>query len=217
MRTKKASCKLVLPAVFGLVSFIGTPPPASAAILFQDNFNTEGASSALNFNAFHNWTVDNGTVDLIRSGDFGINCAGGSGLCVDMDGSTGNAGRMVSIATFNLVAGNFYTFSLDYSGSQRSGTDAFIFGFLEGGVSIASSAVSDIPFGEPFGPANLFSFLGNHTVNLYIEGVGGDNVGAIIDNVRLDGPDENGSVPEPATLALMGLGLAGLATFRRRK
>jgi hypothetical protein len=90
------------------------------------------------------------------------------------------------------------------------------FGLLEGGVPIAS-AISDISFGQPFGPTWLFSFFGNHTVNLYIEGVGGDNVGVIIDNVQLEGPDQNGSVPEPATLALLGLGLAGLATFRRRK
>ncbi len=40
--------------------------------------------------------------------------------------------------------------------------------------------------------------------------VGGDNQ-ILIDNVQI------GSVPEPGTLALIGLGLSGLAAARRRK
>jgi hypothetical protein len=210
--------KVILPALFGLASFIGTHQ-ASASILFQDTFNAEGAASVLNFNAFDNWTVDNGTVDLILNGNFGISCAGGTGLCVDMDGSTADAGRMVSIATFNLLAGESYTFSLDFSGNQRGGAaDAITIGFLEGASVLASAGFSGIPSNQAFGPLSfVFSSFSDHTVNLFIEGAGGDNVGIIIDNVQLEGPGRNGSVPEPATLALLGLGLAGIAAFRRRK
>jgi hypothetical protein len=50
---------------------------------------------------------------------------------------------------------------------------------------------------------------------LFFEGVGGDNVGAILDNVVLR--ENRAAVPEPATLALLGLGLAGLAATRRRQ
>ncbi len=68
---------------------------AQAGVLFQDNFDAEGTSgsSQLNYNAFDNWTVEDGTVDLIADpNQWGIDCVGGTGKCVDLDGSTRNAG-----------------------------------------------------------------------------------------------------------------------------
>jgi len=69
---------------------------------------------------------------------------------------------------------------------------------------------------------NQFPFLS-------LEHAGGDNVGVILDRVRCTVPDRNtltcangndngnGSVSEPGTIALIGLGLAGLGFVRRKK
>ena len=44
---------------------------ASAAPLFSDNFNAQnGGVGTLNFSGFTNWTVSNGSVDLIGNGFF---------------------------------------------------------------------------------------------------------------------------------------------------
>lgn len=71
--------------------------PASAAVVFSSSFDAEnGCNSALNYAGWSGWTVSNGSVDLVRSGNFGITCRGGSGSCVDLDGSTGDAGRFAT-------------------------------------------------------------------------------------------------------------------------
>lgn len=88
-------------AVVGLT----TLPTQAATILFQDDFDTDNATSVPNFNAFNNWTVSSGTVDYVRSGDFGISCVGGAGGCVDLDGSTADGGRMTSVESLTLLAG----------------------------------------------------------------------------------------------------------------
>jgi hypothetical protein len=213
MGGQKLRCMMLAAAAFAASVWIQAP--AHAAVIFSDNFDTDSAVTALNFNAFNNWTVVNHpteTVDYIRSGGFGISCVGGTGGCVDLDGSTGNAGRMVSNTIFDFEAGVIYTLSAQVSGNQRGGAaDVFEMGIEGFGSTIVSGILSSDPFtthtimftsAVPFS-GRLFMQDGNP---------GGDNIGPILDNVVLS---DNRTVPEPGTLALLALGLAVLAARRR--
>lgn len=191
--------------------------PAQAAIIFSDNFDADNATSALNFNALLNWTVEDGTIDYIRSGGFGISCVGGTGGCLDMDGSTANAGRILSTQVFTLDPGVTYTLSLDVSGNQRGGaSDAFSFGFWDG-APFSSVSISAISPAQSFTTyAFALTVTSTETVRLFVEGAGGDNIGVILDNVVFS-DDQAAQAPEPASLLLMGVALMGAARVRRRR
>lgn len=195
-------------------------PLAQASVLFSDDFNADAATSALNFTGLLNWTVSDGTIDYIRSGGFGITCAGGSGGCLDMDGSRGDAGRITSTQAFTLASGFDYVLNVALSGNQRGGaTDSVKIGM----VNLVTGAEYFMLAG-PLAPADPFtastlsftSAIGAGSWHIFVEGVGGDNVGAILDNVALRDSPVRTSVPEPATLLLAGLALGGIAAARRR-
>jgi len=80
---------------------------AQAAILMSDDFDSI-TTSQLNV-APTGWTATNGTVDSLVHGSYGLPCLGGSGGCVDLDGSTGNAADFSFNTTFNLSPGVTYT------------------------------------------------------------------------------------------------------------
>lgn len=199
---------------------LSAPPTHASVILFSDNFDGDGSTSVLNFIGFTNWTVvgGTGTVDYIRSGGFGISCVGSGGGCVDSDGSTGNSGRMVTNGTFNLVVGETYRLFVDVSGSQRGGRDELSFGLVGvGSVSTSMALDSSDPFTtESLGYAPGSGFAGSYQI--FIEGSSNDNVGPIIDNVRLEclTCGNNTQVPEPGALALLGIGATGAFALRRR-
>ncbi len=181
--------------------------PARAAVIFLDTFDTEnGGAGVINYTSFANWTVTDGSVDLIGNGFFDFQP--GNGLYIDMDGSTGDAGLM-SVDPIPVAAGS-YLLEFDIAGSWRTpGTEGVLFEIFGTSVTYVTGSVTafspDIPFTHialPFvvgAPDGLrFSF----------EGVGGDNIGLLLDNVQLT------SVPEPGVMVLLATGLA--AAWRRR-
>ena len=103
--------------LFSAALIVATCVSANASVLFSDNFDSEvpddlvNLGSDTNYNSFTNWTVSDGSVDLVGQGDWGLQCAGGVGKCVDLDGSTNDAGILSSNA-FDLLVGD-YVLSFD--------------------------------------------------------------------------------------------------------
>jgi hypothetical protein len=188
---------------------------ASATIVFEDNFDSYTAGgSILNWDGGSNWNVNDGTVDLVRDvNPWGIDCLGDAGYCVDLDGSSGNAGEFTSLNLGPLSAGE-YNFSFWMSGNQRSGGDWVISAVTgDQGFPLFIPMNITLDAGDDWAEYTVSFTLAAITnpVNIFFENQGGDNVGAMLDDVML------ARVPEPATLALFGLGLLGLGAVARKK
>jgi hypothetical protein len=228
-------------ALFALAAAIASP--ASATIVLSDNFDAEnGGATALNYTGFANWTVPPflgpaSAVDIVNGANnpYGISC---SGICVDLDGSTGTGGLIATRNFYSFSAGDRVTLSVDISGNQRGGVESYILGALfAGAYDIFDLTITDpfgsfnfgpaagpggsilvgdqIPFDRPFGRYSLsFRALAGGAVSSGIGTDSMDNIGPLIDNVVLDIT----AVPEPASWAMMiaGFVLTGGA-MRRRK
>lgn len=174
---------------------------AHANLLFEDTFNAE--TRALN-SSLSNWTVSNGSIDVIGTGYFDF--YPGNGNYLDLDGSTRNAGRITTVTSFALNPGVTYLLSFDLGGSKRGDSNSVnvALGNFSETFTLASSA----------GWQNVtrsISVLGDMSSRLSFDHAGGDNMGLILDNVSVT------AVPEPETYALMlaGLGLMGFMVRRR--
>lgn len=191
--------KTLLIATLAMVS-----AASQAATIFSDNF--EGSATGSNLPPA-GWSVvpGTGTVDTVGPGYWVQLCVGGRGTCVDLDGSTGNAG--VLSQSFSLLAGVQYTASFELAGSQRpdrSDTVDVSFGTANSSYTLA--------WADAFSAHQLvFNPLVSGTYSLSFSNVGGDNVGALLDNVSVT------AVPEPETYAMLLAGLGLLGAVKRRK
>ncbi len=217
--------------------------PANAAVVFSDSFDGEnGGASQLNYAGYANWSVLNGSTDLIRSGNFGITCRGAVGSCVDLDGSTSNGGDLRTVSSFGFAAGDFVEISFWISGNQRGGaSDQFraavdfasnsdaLGAQLGGAWSMGPVDLINVPVfqgtsaaiapGAAFAEYKMSFSAGNAgSFKLTIGDLGANNVGVILDDVSISITPRVPAVPEPASWALMiaGFGLVGFAARRRK-
>ena len=152
----------------------GTSP-----ILLEDNFDSENwGRGEVNYSRFENWEVTEGTVDLLGHGFHDSYPA--HGMYLDLDGSTYRAGRLRSKSRFRLEPGR-YRLEFDLAGNPVRGRNR---------VTVRLGRV----FNEDFvlGPNEPFTTITRDiTVSapsrarLVFEHSGGDNMGLLLDNVKL--------------------------------
>lgn len=226
--------------LFLAAALLGTAlaTPATAQSSITGNFDNEGGgASALNYTNFGQFDVTRGSVDLIHQPDYGLTCAGGSGSCIDLDGTTNSGGALTTKNAIAFATGSLVTLSFDLSGNQRgAGSDLFTAGFIFGnqtsllnytlgggfgGFSIGSFNATGITTGgsifdtTPFTRYTLsFTAGGAGTAKGFVGTSSNDNFGPILDNFSLSAT----AVPEPATWAMMmlGFGIVGFGVRSRR-
>ena len=217
---------------------------AGAQTLLLDTFDTElgGGPGQTNYASFANWNVT-GAVDLIRDGEFGLRCFGNTGSCVDLDGSQGLAGSLVSKTAFSFNAGDLVGISFMASGSQRTTASDFLqftlnfstaTTFSSYAASLGGTLLSggNTVVGSGFGTGTnvagnsawalwtlQFVAANSGSFTLEIGTTSADNVGPMLDDVIIGvAPANTNVVPEPSTWTLMigGLGMLAVAARKRR-
>lgn len=191
-------------AGLAVLGFAASVSAQAATVIFTDSF--DGYTPSLAWDGSNVWTTGN-SVDLVANNTFGLNCAGGTGNCVDLSGSSPG----FSSKSFTLDPGT-YLLEFDYTGNQLGAQ------FAQAGFNVSLGSFSQF-VGPLSNTSKLFqhfaqyvNVVGNPTT-LSFNQVGGDNFrGSIIDNASIT------AVPEPATwLSLIaGFGMLGFA-MRRRK
>lgn len=200
---------------------LSLPEGAFAATVFAEDFETENSAvSAVNFGAFSQFSVVDGSVDYLGARNpWGLSCAGGSKGCVDLDGTT--ASKVASQFVSRRISFNPGTYSLafDLGGNQRMNRSDT----LEISVGdLLSRRTLTLDRDAPFRTYSFNFTVGAATVAAITFRSPGpsDFVGLILDNVRItDGAPSTDVVetPLPAALLLMLAGLGGIAALPRRR
>lgn len=166
-----------------VIPMLLTASASADVVLLSDDFDAEsGGITQLNYDTFANWSISEGTVDLI-GGDGPHAVLGREGMYVDLDGSTRDAGVMISKSSWLFEPGVEYVLEFELAGVNDPRFPADDVRVAIGGGHLAK----DISVGalDPF-TAYSFSFFGNGAAgSISFANGGGDNGGATLDSVVL--------------------------------
>lgn len=117
------------------------------------------------------------------------------------------SGSLFDINTFDFVGG--------YVNGNNPVSSLVIQGLLNGAVVFSDTFLSGVDFQNASSYTTLsLEYTGIDAVRFVA--FGSDNR-AQFDNFVVNEPIQSGAVPEPASLALLGIGLAGLGAIRRKQ
>ena len=203
---------------------LGATSPAFANLIVNGDFNA-------GIGTWQGWTKVGNISHVTQSGPpfwFGAGTAAENGPGVMAFNAGNTTPNGVLSQTFGTVAGQSYALHFDF-GVTENGTSATVSQTLiaavlgaDGLIPLGTWTVSDS--NSPTLPNNLnhydFAFIADGAAATLrfsdVASNGTFNFDGVLDNVSVIGPAP-AQLPEPATLGLFGLALAGLALRRKPK
>ena len=201
-----------------LVATLGAATPASAAVIFSDNFNRSNSNTVGN-----NWSE-------IEDSNHDVSIVSDRLMLEDQDGNQfiDAAATQLSISTlgFQNITLTFDWAALTDADSSdlliaewRIGTGAW--NTATGGTNLATLGLGGNGTFSGAGTLDLIGAANQSNIQLrFRTNVSDHNEGAYVDNVVLSGnsiTQQATAVPEPASMTLFAAGLLGFGAMRRRR